>query len=193
MRNKIQIFLLIGVIYMFNSYGCAESFKYEQYTSQDSEINVSVDYISGWIYREQRGANDSFAQVVFCVPKKDDVISKAGIIITVEKSSKVRFQPLTIDAMVEDLIARRLKFKDSTVLSKSKTKIIGIDAREIILTYKTLEDMLLVTSKLVPMQERIFIFFKDDKFYTLRYENIETDFDKYDKAFTHIIHSLKLK
>jgi hypothetical protein len=187
------VLLLIGVVYMFNSYGCAQQVKYEKYTSKDPEINISVDYISGWLYSEQRGANDSFAQVVFYQPKKKGEVSKAGITITVEKSPKVKFQPQTIDAMADDLISKRLKFKDSAVISKSNTKFMATDACDIQLTYKTLEDLLAMTAKLIAVKERVFAFKKDDKFYTLRYENTETDFDKYDKAFTHIIHSLKLK
>ena len=178
---------------MFSSYGCSGNLKYERYSSKDIEINISMDYISGWLYSEHRGSNDSYAQVIFYELAKKDKTSRVGMAVTVEKSSKVRFQPLTLEAMADDLLNKRLKFKDARILSKVNTSLFDTEALDIELSYKTLDKLYSADAKLIPVKERIIIFKRNDRFYTLRYENTEEEFNKFAQAFTHCIGTLKFK
>jgi len=43
------------------------------------------------------------------------------------------------------------------------------------------------------VKERVVVFVKGDRAYYLDYENSAKNFNKYDKAFTHIIKSLIVK
>lgn len=190
-KNRKNLLLIIGVIFMFYSYGCGENLKYERYSSKDPEIGVEADHVSGWLFSEMRGEGNSFAQVVFYEPKKEGEVSKTGMIITVVKAADVKFQPLTVEGMAEDLTSKRLKFKDASVLAKEKTKILGEEAWDILLSYKTLES--LYASKLIPVKERIFLFKKGDKFYSVSYQNTEEDFERIQGAFLHLVKSLKIK
>jgi hypothetical protein len=192
-RKTLGIFLLLGVMCMINTYGCAESFKYERYSGKDPEINLTLDYISGWLHSEQMGSKNSFCQVVFYEPQGKDQVSMAGMVVTVEKSQNLEINPLTLDARTEDILNRRLKFKDAQISSKDKKDILGLPAWDIKLSYKTLDKLYSLNAKLLPVMERIIIFKRKDKFYTLRYENKVEEFDKFNKAFDHLVTSLKFK
>jgi hypothetical protein len=178
---------------MFNSYGCSPNVKYSNYSSKDAELNISMDYISGWTYIESRGSYGSYAQVQFIGPEIKGKDFRASMIVTVKKESKVDFKPLIVEAMIDDIVTRRLKFKDAQVLSKSKIKLSGIDAVDIALTYKELDRLRSIDAKFVPRKERLVIFKKGDKFYILRYVHSEEDFAKFDKAFYHCVKTLKFK
>jgi hypothetical protein len=195
MRNrakKICVFILIGVIYMVNIYGCTGSSEYARYSSKDQELNLTADYIRGWLSREHRGPNNSYASVLFYEDKKDKGF-KAHISITAKSSSTAEVSPSTLDAYTDDLIAKRLKFKDAKVLSKSKIRLLGTLASSIELSYKALDKLYTVDAKLIPVKERVVILKKADKFYVLLYQNKEEEFKKFSKAFSHIIKTLKLK
>lgn len=192
---KEMFFLLFaGAAYMFSLFGCAGNFKYDTYSSKDPEINAVMDYISGWSYSESRGANDSFAQVVFYEPTKANDINRAGIVLTIEKESSASFSPLTVEAKADDLLSKRLKLKDAMVLSKTKESFLNnLDALEIELSYKMLDKLYAVDAKSVPFKEKIIIFKRSGRFYTLRYQSSEAVYDKFIKAFKHSAKSLKLK
>ena len=193
MLNKILVYLLIGVIYMFNGYGCSAGVEYEIYSSKDSEINITINYISGWSYREDRGSNNSYAQVVFYPPQSKDKGLGAVIAVTVKDISRIGFKPQDIKGMADDLLSKRMKFKDAQVLSSSKIKIQGIEALDIQLSYKTLDKIYALDAKLIPVKERVVILKRENKFYLLRYENRKDEFDKFNKDFSHIIKTLKFK
>jgi len=92
-----------------------------------------------------------------------------------------------------DLLAKRMQFKDSRILSKSKMKVMDSDAAVIELSYLTLENLLKANSKLVTVKEKIIILSKGNKFYFLRYENSAKEFNKYKSAFMRIAQSMKIK
>jgi hypothetical protein len=192
-RKTWGIFLLLGVMCMINTYGCAEGFKYERYSGKDPELNFTLDYISGWLHSEQMGSKDSFSQAVFYQPSGKDQTSMAGMVVTVEKSQNLEISAPTIDARAEDILSRRLKFKDSRILSRDKKNILGLPAWDIRLSYKTLDKLYSIDAKLRPVTERIIIFKRKDKFYTLRYQNRAEEFDKLGPAFDHLVNSLKFK
>lgn len=189
----IVLFLVIGVILMFSYYSWSGGLKYEKYSSKDPELGITMDYISGWRYNEHRGSFDSYAHVLFYESERKGKDFKAGIAVTAEKSSKVKFKPLTIEAMADDLLNKTMKFEDAKVLSRSKIRLLKEDAIEIRLAYRTLDKIYSVDAKLIPVKERIVIFKSGDKFYTLRYENTEEEFSRFDKAFTHCIKTLRFK
>lgn len=192
--KKICFLFFTGAAYMFSLFGCAGNFKYDRYSSKDSEISVTMDYISGWSYSESRGANDSFAQVVFYEPVKANNINRAGIVLTIEKESKVSFSPLTLESKTDDLLSKRLKLKDATILSKIKKRFLNsVDAIEIELSYKMLDKLYAADAKPVPFKERIIVFKRSDRFYTLRYQGSEASFDRFIKPFKRSAESLKFK
>lgn len=190
--NKICLFLLIGVICMLNSYGCTGGFKYAQYSSKEPELNIVIDYIPDWLYREHRGAQSSYVSVLFFENRKDKNF-KAKIVITVRDSSKIEIKPVTIEAMTDDLVTKRLKFKDAKLFLRLKTMFLGLETSDILLSYKAMDKLYSTDAKLISVKERIVIFKRGEKFYLLRYENTEQEFDKFSKAFSHIIKTLRFK
>lgn len=187
----ILAILLIGVIVMINRYGGFSSLKYEKYSSKDPELNVTMDYVLGWRYSEHRGSYGSYAQVQFVEPADKDIC--ASMVLTVIRNSKVTFKPLTIEAMAEDLVAKRMKLKDARVLSRSKRSLLSSQAIDIELSYKTLDKLRSIDAKFVPFKEHIILFKIGDRFYNLRYTSIEEEFKKFERAFYHCAETLKLK
>lgn len=187
----ILVVLLIGGIFMISRYGNFGSLKYEKYSSKDPELNLTMDYISEWRYSEHRGSYGSYAQVQFYEPTKKDY--GASFVVTVKKSSKVTFEPLTVEAMADDLVTKRMKLKDTKVLSSSKMRLLGLQAIDIELAYQTLDKLRSIDAKFIPAKERIVLFKRDDKFYTLRYINTAEEFKKFERAFYHCIKTLRIK
>jgi hypothetical protein len=175
---------------MVSLYGCANSFKFERYASKNPEMNIAIDYIAGWYHKEHRGDNNSYVGVVFYENRKGNV-PKALIGLTIKKSSKVKVQYHTLEEFADNLLSKRLKFKEARVLSKTKVQLSGVEAISIELTYKSVDQLYVVEPKLISMQERVILFKRNDKFYTLRYENTTQEFSKFAKAFTRISASIK--
>ena len=99
----------------------------------------------------------------------------------------------TIEGVKEDLVKKRFYFKDPKLLSTSKIKLFGQEAIELIFSYRALDSFERRNAKFAATKERVVIFERNNKFYIVRYENIADDFDKYSKAFTHIVKSIKFK
>jgi hypothetical protein len=176
---------------MISRYGGFTSVKYEEYSSKDPALNITMDYISGWRYSEHRGSYNSYAQVQFYGPIKKDFAP--SIVATVQRRSKVKVKPLTIEAIADDLIAKRMKLKDTKVLSRSKMKLLGSPAINIALTYKKPDKLRSMDAKFIPFKEGVVIFQKQGKFYTLRYMNPQEEFKKFSRAFYHCVKSLRMK
>lgn len=176
---------------MLSNYGCADRFKYAQFSSKDPELNITLDYISSWLYREHRGVSNRYVSVVFFENEKNSNY-KARMAVTVSDGLKSEIKLSTIEEMTDDLVAKRLKFKDAKLLLKAKTVLLGLEAREIIFTYKAINKLYDKDAKLISVKERIFIFKRGDKHYLLRYENYLKEFDKYNSAFTHMIKTMRL-
>lgn len=191
MEYLLKFFLIVGMVSMA---GCSQQgFKLERYSSRDSELDISLDYIPGWKINEQKGSFDSFSQVVFLESNRGEKTLPSMIVLTVKRESKVKFSPKTIDAAYADIVNKRKNFKDSKVLSESRMKLLGTEAVEFELSYRALDLPESLKAKLVPMRERVVIFKKNDKFYILRYENFAADFERLNPAFSQIIKTLKFK
>jgi hypothetical protein len=188
---KKSIYLTIGAIIMFNLFGCS-GFKFNKYTSKDSRLNLSMDYIAGWQYRETRGSSDSYAQVTFYQFQKGKKSPRVIMEITVKDGKKMQTVPAELDSVADELLSRRMKFKDAQVLSKSTMNLLNTPAIVIELSYLTLENLLNVDSKLIPVREKIIIFKLGDNFYFLRYDSAKDEFERYNSAFMHMVKTLTL-
>ena len=191
--KKTCVYIIIGAIAMFNLFGCSSNVKYEKYSSKDPEINIAMDYISGWLYSEHRGSYNSYAQVLFYEKGDKRKVFKAGISINVKDESKVETKPATVETIADDLKSKRMKFKDSTLVSKGNSNISGEKTIVMDFSYKTLDKLYDVTAKLIPVKEKVVIFKKGSKFYTIRYENTAEDFKRFEKAFSRMLNSIIFK
>jgi len=176
---------------MTNQEGVCNNSNYEQYSSKDTELNITMNYISDWRYSEHRGSYGSYAQVQFYKVTQDAIAP--SFVVTVERSSKVKFTPLTIEGLADDLVKKRMLIKDSTLVSKNETELLGLPALDLTLTYKKPDKLNSVNPKLLPFQERIFIVQKDDKFYTLRYINLQQEFGIFEEAFLQSVSTFNIK
>jgi len=183
---------IIGMVFMLNFYGCSGNIKYERYSGKNPGIDFSIDHISGWQVVERIGSFNSYIQVSFYEPVMKGKGLRAGMAVTIEDSGKVAVTPKTIEGMSADLIKRRMLFDSSKVLSKTERKVAGAEAIDIELSYKTSSDPARMGS-LVFYRESVIIFERDGKFYTMRYGDFADNFDKYSKAFDHIVKSIKFK
>ena len=86
-----------------------------------------------------------------------------------------------------------MKYDSAKVLSKAEGKILGEDAFDIEFSSRSINSFDSIKAKIMPMKERAIIFKKGDKFYAIRYEDLAENFDKYDKAFDHIVKSVKFE
>ncbi len=176
---------------MMNTYGCAENFKYEQYSGKNPELDFTLDYISGWTASEQSGSKSNFSQVVFYPPRGQ--APNTVMSVTVENAEEVGIKPASIDARAQDILNRRLKFEESRVIKNDKVTFKSLPASEILLSYKSPGTLWSLEQKLINVTEKIIVFKRNEKFYTLRYESKSEDFDKSSKAFEHLADSLKFK
>ncbi|HTY44635.1 MAG TPA: hypothetical protein VMD52_01420 [Patescibacteria group bacterium] len=190
MEYILKVFLIIGMVGIA---GCCQNFKFERYVSKTPGLDITLDYISGWKVYEQQGSFDTFKQIVFSEPIRKDKALRASMVLTAEKGSKAAFNPKTIEAAYADLVNKRKSFKDMKVLSESRIKVLGAEALECRLSYGALDSPESLNAKLVPTDERVVVFKREDTFYFLRYENFSSEFDRYNKAFDHIIKTLKIK
>ncbi|HAJ56472.1 MAG TPA: hypothetical protein DCL35_01740 [Candidatus Omnitrophica bacterium] len=191
--NKAAILFFMGAIGMLNLFGCSEGPKYGQYSSRDPELGVTMQYPKDWSYSEARGANGSYAQVVFIEPKKKDKPVLAQIVLTVRHESKAGVKPPTQEAMKEDLLKKRLKFKDALVLSQSISEISGIKCDVLEFSYSLRKELYSLDGALVPIREKVIIFKNGEKFYIFRYRNTKQDFEKFNKAFVNCAGTLRFK
>lgn len=187
----VTIGVMTGGMLMSASDGNAGYLTYEPYVSQDVALNIKMDQIEGWRSVESRGSYGSYAQVQFLGQFKGKFAP--SFVVTIKSADKVSFKPLTLEGMVEDLIAKKLHFREAKVLSRKDIEVVGLPAVEIILTYKTPESLKDIQPKFISVQERIILFQKGDRFYEVKYMNPEQEFSLYDDAFTHCVETLKIK
>jgi hypothetical protein len=169
--------------------------RYERYVGQGSLSGVSTDYVKGWQYRESPGAYDSYTQTIFLPPVKDiqEKKTRAMMALTVKKSSLQDPALASLEAAVDDLIAKRMKFGDAKVLSKDARNLLNMPAGVVDFSYKVPEDLLKIHSERILLKERVVVFRRGGNFYFFRYENRAEYFEQYLRAFEHIVRSLKFK
>lgn len=190
MSKNFLIFLMIGVITMMNFFGCSQKLKYENFSRQDAELNLSLDYPAGWLAKEHRGSN--YLQVIFAEPKRQDKIFKAAIIVTIKEEPPA----MTLEAVAGDLLQKRRQFKESKLLGKSKKRLPNLNTEvvELLLSYRTLERLYQYKkdAKIIPLKERIALFKEGAKIYTVTYLNTREEFNRFNPAFTHSLKTLKI-
>jgi len=193
MYLKIIVVTMIatGGIFMANPYGSCDDSKYNEYSSEDPELNITMDYISGWLFKEHRGSYGSYAQVQFIGALKDGIAP--SVIVTVRHNSKVSFEPLDIEGLADDLIKKRMLFEDAQVILRSDIELLGGPAIDLTLTYKQLDQLHNIDAKIISFQERVVIAHKDDRFYTLRYINPQKEYAAFEEAFLHSISTFQIK
>ena len=180
---------------MASLFGCSSGFKYARYSSSDPEINIKMDYLAGWKFTEDRGAKNSYAQVVFIEPletRKEKPLG-ASLAVTVIDSSNIGVSPATIETVADDIVKKRLMFSGAKVMSRSDMKMRNRKAVDILLSYKRTDKIYSYNPKMVSVKERIVIFEDGTKFYMIKYKAREEPFEKYNKAINHCVSSLRLK
>ena len=165
---------------MTNHEGVSDNESYGQYSSEDTELNLTMDYPGGWRYSEHRGAYGIYAQVQFSGELENNIAP--SFIVKVERASKVEFQPLTTEGLADDLVKKRMLFEDSNVESRVETKLLGLPAIDLIMTYKQPVRLHSTEFKLIIFKERVIIVQKDDRFYTLRYVNPQQAYEDFEPA-----------
>ncbi|MFH0876668.1 MAG: hypothetical protein V1863_00405 [Candidatus Omnitrophota bacterium] len=178
---------------MSSSCGYSDNIKYEKYSSKDPQIDLTMDYISGWLYSESRGSYESYAQVIFFEQDKKNKAYKAGIVVTVVDGSELKINPPTLEAVADDLLSRRQEFKDEKLVSKTKSKVLGEEGIGLLLSYKVFDVRHPLERRELSLKEKVVIFKKNARFYTVRYTNTDEEFNKFQRAFDHIVQSLRLK
>jgi hypothetical protein len=193
MKGIEKIFFVIGVISMVTFYGCSGNLKYEKYSGKDAELNVAMDYISGWMFSESRGAKGSYAQVTFYEPERKDKSIKAGIVFMVQEAAQLKLASMNVETFAGDLLEKRKKLQDMKVLSRSKAKALGQDAVVFVITYKMLDKFYSTDARLTPIREKIVLVKAGNKFYTIRYQNMDKEFSVFNAAFDHIVKTIRFK
>jgi hypothetical protein len=183
--------IVTGGIFMADCYGDGSNLTYKEYSSEDTELNIAMDYVSGWNFQESRGAYGSYAQVQFYGAVKGDFAP--SIVITAQRSAKAAFSPKTVDGLADDLVGKRMHFEDAEVLSRSDTEILGLPAVDIQLSYKKPDQLRSIDFNLILFHERVVIFQKGDTFYTLRYVNPQQGYQEFEEAFLQGIKTLRFK
>jgi hypothetical protein len=186
--NPIFLLLTAGVFLMLNSYGFSENIQYEKYTSPDHRINLSLDYVLGWGHAEQRGALESFWQIVFFPPRGKNSLPQPAITLTVEKNSESNL--LDLNSFAQNLLNKRMKFKNMQVLTNSKINLGGLEAKDITVSYDRLKEIYSIKAQFITIEERLVIFQRDSRFYTLRYENEKSNFNNFAESFSYILGTL---
>ncbi|MFC1631758.1 hypothetical protein ACFL2I_04300 [Candidatus Omnitrophota bacterium] len=180
----LSIAIIIGVIVMLNRLD--DGIKYETYSSRNKNLNIVIDYISGWESRERGGEQ---GLVIFIEPKQDQADFSANISVMAQAQT----EPLSIGAEAEKVLNKRLKLKDARVIAQTKRKLLAQQAVDLELAHKGLNQLYSTEAKLIPMKERIIVLQKYGKLFTIRYMNREEEFSKYDKAFYHCLKTLRPK
>jgi len=195
MRFNVKIILMIalaaGGIFMVNQNGDGSGPGYKEYSSEDVEINIMMDYLPDWRYQEHRGSYGSYAQVQFYGAVTDGFAP--SIIVTVVPSSKGTFEPRTIEAMADEIVTQRAHFKDAEVLARLESTLLGLPAVDMTLAYKQPDQLRSLNFTMVPFKERVVVVQKGERFYTLRYVNPEKSFQEYENDFLHGLATFRVK
>ncbi len=190
---RFSAILLIGIICLACRRVCAQDSGYAHYTSADTALNFSMDYINGWEFNESRGDYGAYAQVVFNAPQARRADFRAGIIVTVEDSAKTFIGASTLEEFMNGVIELRKKLKGFQEVSRSNEKLLDEDARVFDCSYNIPDRLRGVAVGLIPVREKIAVARKNGRFYTVRYLDTEADFYEYAPAFSHILQSLRLQ
>jgi hypothetical protein len=186
MKRNSLISFLIGVMVMASFWGCSERLKYTYFVSADPQLNIVAEYPQGWLERLQKGAD--YAQALFLEPKRQDKIFKAGMVVT-----RKEVGVFALEAARDDLLKKRMQFKEARLLSQKAKRVLGLAAEEMLLSYQTLDQISnRATAKLIAVKERITIFKKGASCYIVRYQNTAEEFKQFEGAYLHLLRTLKI-
>lgn len=191
--KKMILSLGMGVLFLNGISGCSPGTQYAQYTSRDPFLNVKIEYIQGWRYSEQRGANNSYAQVLFYEREQKGKLRRALMALTARPVSGYDIEPVSALSVLYDILNKRSRFKDFTVLSKGiRSTLMGAESCAAEITYKNLDKLHSAAAKQIAVQERIVVVKKGDTVFVIRYENAVQDFSSFEKAFGHILKTVQV-
>jgi hypothetical protein len=192
--NIKYVLFFSGVVAMAIIFsGCIFQKGLEKYSSQDPELGVTMDYFSGWTLREDRGSYGSYVQALFLEPVRKGKPLRACMDLTAVNESKVKFQPLTTEAFLEDWMKKWQRRKGVKILSTGKSEVSGNTAFVIDMTYQELKSPDLAKADFIPVQERAILWKRHDRFYMIRHVNTVADFRMFDKKFSRCVESLRFK
>lgn len=189
------IVVAIGVIAMLNFIGCGKGeFEFVKYSSRTPSINITMDYLKGWTWLEHTYKEKNYSAVIFIqLADNKQGVFRGNMEADVFDATKLEVKPQTLEAFTEDIIAKRLKYSESKLLKKSRLKLLGTQAIDIEISFKILEKLHAAGAKRIPVKTRMVIFQKADRIYLLKLMVREEDYDRYNRAFDHIIKSLRIK
>jgi hypothetical protein len=189
---SIIIVIIMGAMSMCIS-GCSDNKQYAIYASKSPAFDITFNYIAGWDHAEQKGSHGSFIQAVLSEPLAGKKAVRASMVATVEPASKAQITPGTIEAYAQDLVSRRMVFKDAKVISQKAAQCAGQPAIEIVMGYLILDNPASINAVSVQVRERILVFKRNDAFYIFRYVHDVKEFDTFAGAFGHMLESIKFK
>jgi hypothetical protein len=190
---SIIMAIIMGATIMYISCGCSNNRQYARYESKSPEFDIIFEYIAGWDRSEQKGSRGSFIQAALYEPAAGQKKIRANMVITIEPAAKVQIDPGTIEAYIQDIISRRMHFKDAKPVSKKTARCAGQPAIELVLEYQVLDNPESLNAVYVPVKERVVVFKKNDAFYTIRYAHDTNKFNTFAKAFEHMLASIQFK
>jgi hypothetical protein len=190
---SIIIVIIMGAVIMCMSCGCSNNQQYARYESNSPAFDIIFEYVAGWDRAEQKGSHGSFIQAALYEPAAGQKTIRANMVVTIEPAAKLQIEPGTIEAYAQDLISRRMHFKNAKAVSKKTAGCAGQPAIELVLEYRVLDNPESLNAVYVPVKERIVIFKKNDAFYILRYAHDTNKFNTFAKAFEHMLASIQFK
>ena len=188
-----NVFLLGVITMILNIFGCSPDMAFQKYSSKDAELGLEMDCFYGWSYNEDRGANGSYAQVLFLEPSEKNKPLRACLDLTVTRESKATFTPLTLEGFYNDLIKKRQTLKGVKILSHADYKVCREPALMVDMTYSVLKNPESARPDLINMFERAILWKKGDRFYILRYVDVADMSSLRQKAFMRCVRTIKLK
>jgi hypothetical protein len=191
--NTMQRILGLVLLAMIGLSGCSSGIQYARYMSKDPTLNLKMDYIKGWLYSEQRGEDNAYVQVLFYEKDLKGKSRRALMAVTANPASGYDSQPVTALSVLYDILNKRAKFRDATILSKGvRASLLGAEARIAEMTYTTLDKLHSADARPIRVREKIIVLRKADTVYTVRYENAAQDFSSFEKAFNRIVKTITL-
>ena len=193
-KGKGVLFIAIGVMLMLNFIGCGKSeFEFAKYSSRTPSINIEMDYLKGWTWLDHIYKEENYSTVIFVQLENQQRVFNGNMEADVFEGANLKVNPRTPEALADDIIAKRLRYPESKLVSRSQISLLGTSAIDIEMSFKMPEKLHAPNAKLIPLKARIVVFQKSDRFYVLKLMVREGDFAKYNRAFSHIIKSLRIK
>jgi hypothetical protein len=182
----------VGICLLIAGRACAQDGSFAVYTAADQKMNVTLEYPSGWDSSEVRGTFDSYSQAVFHDVHASSGDLSAGIVLTVEEPEKVLSGAGSLAEFMTAIVDLRRKLPGYQELSRSSGRLLDEDAVVFECAYKVPGRLHGKDISLVLVREKILVVMKNRVFYTLRYLNTESEFEKLLPAFDHVAQSARL-